>query len=110
MEKLSSAKRTVLYRVTQEALSNVARHAHASKVGVTIQGLRSSILVQIKDDGRSFDVERLWLSGKRQRLGLLGMRERVEMVGGRFTVESSPGSGTLIQAQIPFRAGIRGQA
>ena len=63
--------------------------------------------MQIKDDGKSFDVERVLRAGKSKRLGLLGMRERVEMVGGTFTVESAPGQGTTIQAQIPFGNGAK---
>lgn len=102
VEELNSAKRTALYRVAQEALANVARHARASRVDVSIQGLPAGICMQIKDDGRAFDVERMWHVRKRLHLGLLGMRERVEMVGGTFSVESAPGHGTTVQAQIPF--------
>lgn len=107
LDKLSSAKRTALYRVAQEALTNIARHAHASRVDVTIQRVSNSVCMQIKDDGRSFDVERVWLSGRSQHLGLLGMRERVEMVGGRFAIESAPGHGTTIEAYIPFNTRAR---
>ncbi len=104
-EQLNSAKRTVLYRVAQEALINVAKHAQASLVKVRIQKLRHVICMEVKDDGKSFDVQRV-LSAKRNKgLGLLGMRERVEMVGGRFTVESAPGKGTTIRAEIPFANG-----
>ena len=105
VEELSNAKRTVLYRVAQEALTNVARHAHAGRAAVHIKQLPNAVRMQIKDDGRSFDVERLLHSRKNKRMGLLGMRERVEMVGGKFTVESTPGNGTTIVAQIPFRNG-----
>lgn len=102
VENLNNAKRTALYRVAHEALTNVARHAHASRVDVSIRKIAKAALMQIKDDGKSFDVERIWHARKSQRLGLLGMRERVEMVGGTFTVESAPGQGTTIQAQVPF--------
>ena len=95
--------RTVLYRVAQEALTNVARHAQASRVEASIERRPKAVRMQIKDNGKSFDVERLLRGGKSKRLGLLGMRERVEMVGGKFTVESAPGQGTTIKAQIPFR-------
>ena len=107
VEALDSARRTVLYRVAQEALNNVARHAQASRVDASIQKLPNAVRLQIKDDGKSFAVERVLHAGKNQRLGLLGMRERVEMVGGRFTVESTPGHGTTIQAQIPLGNGQR---
>ena len=102
LEKLSDAKRTVLYRVAQEALTNVARHAQARKAEVSVEKLPGAVLMRIRDDGISFDVEHMTKVGKTQRLGLLGMRERVEMVGGTFSVESSPGKGTVVSAQIPF--------
>jgi signal transduction histidine kinase len=92
----------VLFRVAQEALTNVARHAHASRVEVNLQKLPDGICMQIKDDGKSFQVQPVLLAGGSKRLGLLGMRERVEMVGGAFGVESAPGQGTTIQVEIPF--------
>jgi signal transduction histidine kinase len=102
LEELSNVKRTVLYRVAQEALSNVASHAQASRVEMTIQKRPEAVLMRIRDDGKSFDVERMWRDKKSQRLGMLGMRERVEMIGGTFTVESAPGHGTTILTQVPF--------
>ncbi|MEI7899602.1 MAG: ATP-binding protein [bacterium] len=105
IENLSTAKRTVLYRVAQEALTNVARHAKASRAEVIIQKLPKAVRMRIKDDGKAFDPEPLWHTKKRQPLGLLGMRERVEMVGGTFTIESAPGQGTTILIQIPFNNG-----
>ena len=103
LEQLDSVKRTVLYRVAQEALTNVARHAQASLVKVSIRKLDGDIIrMEIIDNGKSFQVQHV-LSGKRnKRLGLLCMRERLEMVNGSFTVESAPGKGTIIRAQIPF--------
>ena len=105
VEKLDGDKRTVLYRVAQEALTNVARHAGASGAEVDIKKLRGAVRMEIKDDGKSFHVQRVLHSKGNYRLGLLGMRERVEMVGGHFSVESSPGKGTSVQAQIPFNNG-----
>jgi PAS domain S-box-containing protein len=104
-EHLDSATRTVLYRVAQEALVNVAKHARASLVTVRIRRLPRMIRMEVKDNGKSFEVQSV-LSAKRHKgLGLLGMRERVEMVGGRFAVESAPGRGTTIRAEIPFANG-----
>jgi signal transduction histidine kinase len=108
VEQLDINKRTILYRVAQEALTNVARHAQANRVEVSIQKLADSVGMQIKDDGKSFQVERVLNARGQKRLGLLGMRERLEMVGGRFEIESAPGKGTTVIAQIPlgkFRAG-----
>jgi signal transduction histidine kinase len=101
VEKLDTPRRTVLFRVAQEALTNVARHARASRVDITIERLPDCVAMKIKDDGESFEVERVMHDPGNKRLGLLGMRERLEMVGGRFDVESAPGKGTTITAQIP---------
>jgi signal transduction histidine kinase len=94
--------------VAQEALTNVARHAQASRVEVNIQKLPEGIRMEIKDDGISFTVERVLYGNGGKRLGLLGMRERLEMVGGHFDVESAPGKGTTITAQIPLHRAARG--
>jgi signal transduction histidine kinase len=109
VEQLDAAKRTVLFRVAQEALTNVSRHAQAGHVEVSIQGLADGICMKIKDDGKSFPVERMLRSRGRKHLGLLGMRERLEMVGGRFNVESAPGKGTTITAHIRSGNGPMGK-
>jgi PAS domain S-box-containing protein len=102
VEKLETSQRTVLFRVAQEALTNVNRHAQASRVEVSIQKMSDGICMKIKDDGKSFGVERALQASTGKRLGLLGMRERLEMIGGTFGVESAPGKGTTIIAQIPL--------
>jgi signal transduction histidine kinase len=102
VEDMDAAKRTVLYRVAQEALTNVARHAKAGRVEVNIQKRDSAACMEIKDDGKSFEVERRLHGKGSKRLGLLGMRERVEMVGGTFRVESAPGKGTTVRVEIPL--------
>mgnify|MGYP001275300356 CR=1 FL=1 len=103
VEALNIAKRTVLYRVAQEALTNVSRHARASDVEVNLKILEGGASLSIHDNGRSFPVERLLASVRGKRLGLLGMRERVEMVHGVFAVQSEPGKGTTVRATIPMR-------
>ena len=105
VEKLSNAKRTVLYRVAHEALTNVARHAQASRVEASIRRLPKAVCMQIKDNGKGFEMQRVLFVSRCKQLGLLGIRERVEMVGGKFTVESVPGKGTSLRAQIPFMNG-----
>jgi signal transduction histidine kinase len=105
VERLSSDKRTVLYRVAQEAFSNVAKHAQASAVEVRIQMRQGAIRMEIHDNGRSFQVQRVLFARRIRRLGLIGMRERVEMVGGSFTIESEPGKGTTVRAEIPLGGG-----
>jgi signal transduction histidine kinase len=102
VEALDGTRRTVLYRVVQEALTNVARHAKAKRVDVSIRGFSKGVRLEVKDDGKSFVAERALHARQSKRLGLLGMKERVEMVGGDFTIESARGQGTTIRAQIPF--------
>jgi signal transduction histidine kinase len=102
VEQLDMARRTVLFRVAQEALTNVGRHAKASQVAVKLEKIPDGVSMKIKDDGKSFSVDRTLQANGGKRLGLLGMRERLEMVGGRFAVESAPGQGTTIIAQMPF--------
>jgi PAS domain S-box-containing protein len=102
VEALGSAKRTVLYRVAQEALTNVARHAHATQVRLSISQRSRAIRMEISDNGRSFAVEKTLAANNNRRLGLIGMRERVEMVGGHLTIVSSRGAGTVVCAEIPI--------
>jgi len=101
-ESLGGAERTVLYRVAQEALTNVIRHAEATTVGIVIRQIPGALRMEISDNGKSFAVEKTLTKESNQRLGLIGMRERVEMVGGRLTIESSPGNGTTVCAEVPF--------
>ena len=96
VNRVNSDKRTVLFRVAQEALANVARHAQAGEAKVKIQKRDGVICMKISDNGKGFQKERLLHSKKSKRLGLLGMRERLEMVGGSFTVKSAPGRGTTV--------------
>ena len=102
VEALGSAKRTVLYRVAQEALTNVARHAQASQVKMSITEISGAIQMEISDNGKSFHVGKALTARNPHRLGLVGMRERVEMVGGTLTIESARGQGTIVRAEIPF--------
>jgi signal transduction histidine kinase len=102
VEALGATKRTVLFRVAQEALTNVARHAHATRVRISITKLADAIRMEIGDNGRSFSVKKTMLAKNPYRLGLIGMRERVEMVGGNFTIESAPGTGTTVRAEVPL--------
>lgn len=102
VEALGSAKRTVLYRVAQEALTNVARHAQATQVRMSISEIAGAIRMEISDNGMSFDVAKTMLAKNRTRLGLIGMKERIEMIGGTLTIQSAPGTGTTVRAEIPF--------
>jgi signal transduction histidine kinase len=105
VEQLNNTRRTVLYRVAQSALTNVAQHARASRVKVDIRQLPEAVCMEIADNGKAFEVERVLHSRRNKRLGLVGMRERVEMIGGAFSVESTPSQGTTIRALIPLGNG-----
>ncbi len=102
VEQLNSDQRTILYRVAQEALTNVSRHAQANRVEIDIQKQGDGVSMKISDNGKSFEVEKTLNAKGRKRLGLLGMKERLDMVGGRFDIESVPGRGTTVMAQIPL--------
>lgn len=110
VERLATTQRTILFRVAQEALTNVARHAKASRADVSIRKEGGRICLKIQDDGNSFNVERALHTNRCNRLGLLGMRERVEMANGTFEVTSRAGKGTTITAEIPFETRRTGKA
>ena len=101
IEKSPGPLRTAIYRITQEALVNVTRHAQASQVEVSIQNLDGLIRLEITDDGKGFEVPTISDPKKNKRLGLLGMKERAEMVGGIFSIHSTPGSFTTVRIEIP---------
>jgi PAS domain S-box-containing protein len=98
-ERFSPEVETTLYRVVQEALTNVARHAEASHVDVLLERRGDRIVVVVEDDGVGFDAEAATEQG---RLGLVGMRERAHMLGGSWLIESSPGHGTTMVAEVPY--------
>jgi signal transduction histidine kinase len=102
IEKSDNTTLTILYRIAQEALANVARHAHASHAQVSILDFGGTVRMEITDDGIGFEVEGQSCAVKTIRLGLLGMKERIEMTGGSFCIKSAPGKGTTILIEIPF--------
>ena len=104
IEALDGVRRVVLYRVAQEALTNVARHARARNASVSIRTIPGAVRLEIHDDGKSFSTERMLAAKRSGHLGLVGMRERVEMVGGRFDIASAPGKGTTVTAEIPVES------
>jgi len=94
---------TSLYRIVQEALTNVARHAQAQSVSVLLQMCEEQIVVTIEDDGKGFDPAQAQKNG---RLGLFGMRERAAMLGGSLNIESAPGEGTTVFVKVPCGASL----
>jgi two-component system, NarL family, sensor kinase len=92
-----------LYRVCQEALTNIASHARASRVTVRLVATPEAVRLLIQDDGRGFDSS----SVADDRHGIVGMRERVEMLGGTLEIESDTGEGTRVEVSVPLE-GLQG--
>jgi signal transduction histidine kinase len=98
-ERLPDPIETALYRIVQEALTNVARHAQAKSVSVLVERRQKDLVAVIEDDGQGLDLEHAHRDGH---LGLLGIRERAELLGGSLTIESSPGQGTSLFIRLPL--------
>lgn len=99
---LDAQRAIVLFRVAQESLTNVFKHAHATQVDVRFSPLPRALRMEIKDNGRSFQIKHRETADWKGRLGLLGMQERVRLINGEFTIDSVPGQGTTVRVQIPF--------
>jgi signal transduction histidine kinase/DNA-binding response OmpR family regulator len=98
-KRLPPAIETTLYRIVQEALTNVSRHAQASHVDVLLERRGDQVVTIIEDDGIGFDPKQAMRSG---RLGLFGMQERVEMLSGTLIIESAVGKGTTVFVEVPY--------
>jgi PAS domain S-box-containing protein len=107
MDGLDSRQGMVLYRVAQESLTNVFKHAKASRVKVGFRRLPRGICMEICDNGRSFEAGIKGPMAGGKHLGLLGMQERVRLVNGEFAVEAQPGRGTIVRVRIPFGSSRR---
>jgi signal transduction histidine kinase len=104
--RMSSQLEATLFRVTQEAINNIIKHACAKNVNIHLDFKKHAIRVHMQDDGRGFDVQEAISAKDRPRgLGLLGMKERVELINGKLTIRSHPGgNGTEINIEIPYSA------
>lgn len=103
-QRLTPELETVLYRVVQEALTNVARHSGATNCRVTLKRRERFISGAIEDDGRGFDSQSVMMSDEKGRgLGLHGMKERIELVGGSLEFDSRPNDGTSIFIEVPIK-------
>ena len=101
--RLDEEREFALYRATQEALANAAKHAEAGAVGVTLIFEAETVAVEVRDDGRGFAAPARLDEIAGDHLGLLGMRERLAGLGGSVRLESQPGAGTLLRAELPAR-------
>jgi signal transduction histidine kinase len=92
------------YRVLQEALTNVAKHAQANHVWVVLHCNANTLSLAVEDDGLGFDAQTaVSVSRQPQSIGLLGMRERLELLGGTLEIKSQPGQGTRLEAFAPWK-------
>jgi signal transduction histidine kinase len=94
---ISLDAKEALYRIAQEAMQNIARHAHATRVELTLQRRGSQLVLEIRDNGKGFDASR----GFPGHIGLQSMPERAAQIGGEFQIQSQPGAGTVITVRLP---------
>jgi chemotaxis family two-component system sensor kinase Cph1 len=97
-QRLPAEVETVLYRITQEAMTNIVKHADARLVRVHLSRVGNDVTLVVQDDGRGFDPD-----GVREgSVGLIGMRERIALLGGSLMIESTEGAGTMLTAEVPI--------
>lgn len=102
-EKLAPEKELVIYRIIQESINNIQKHARAETIHVNLIGRKGVVSVSIEDNGSGFDLEKsMEITKGKMSLGLLIMRERAEQVAGEFSVDSKIGRGTMIMVEIPI--------
>ena len=97
-ERLPADVETALYRIVQEALTNVVKHANAHNVSIVLTRRDGSVSALVEDDGRGFSPDKTPGDG----LGLTGMRERMSLLGGSLRIESAPGAGSTLVAEVPL--------
>jgi signal transduction histidine kinase len=100
-KNIDEQRAIVVYRVLQEALTNIAKHARAQQVRIRLYSDVGGIHLQVADDGRGCDAANLWRRKGKPKIGIEGMRERVESLGGAFAFTSSPGKGARITVVLP---------
>jgi len=108
-EKLPPQIETAFYRITQEALNNIAKHAEATRVEVFLEQRDSMICASIMDNGKGFDMEKVLHPESPDRgFGIIGMQERASLLDGHINIQSRPGFGTHIRIEVPYQKGSRG--
>ena len=100
VERISGDMETAVYRIVQEALTNIIRHAHATRIDVLLKRRDEALIVIVEDNGVGFDPK----DQQNGRLGMVGMQERTTMLGGTITFESIPGSGTTVFLEVPWQS------
>ena len=106
-ERLPEVVETALFRVAQEALTNVRKHARADRVHVALELRDQAVRLQVRDWGRGFASESITDGANAsEKVGLSSMRERVALLGGRFEIHSEPGAGTVVEAEVPLQQEI----
>lgn len=106
--RLSPDMELVLYRVAQEAMTNITKHARATRIDVQLERASSSVILTVRDNGIGFDRHRFFEGdGVGLGLGLFGMEERASLVGGSLSIASKPGAGSTVRAEIPFGTDLK---
>ena len=100
-QRPSASTESMIYRVVQEALTNVRKHAGASTVTVSFEDTPAELRIEVCDDGRGFDVEAVTAGPREGHYGILGITERVDMLGGACAWQSAPGEGTVLRVSVP---------
>jgi len=101
--ELTNAQASAVFRIVQESLTNVAKHAQAAHVDIAIERDDGALVVRIEDDGVGFSLQ---APRKPNSFGLLGLRERASLLGGEVTIESAPGEGTMVEVRLPNEAPV----
>ena len=110
-EKLPPQIETAFYRIVQEALNNIAKHAKANRIEISLEQRDSTIIASIIDNGKGFDLDKVLHPESPERgFGIIGMQERISLLGGHIDIQSKPGFGTHIHIEVPYQKGSDGNA
>jgi signal transduction histidine kinase len=99
---IDGAGELAIYRVCQESLTNIVKHAKATQIMIQLSLVDKDVILQIEDNGSGFDINRYWLGRQSMGVGLLGMRERVSQLKGSFDIQSTKNQGTRLQVTLPY--------
>jgi signal transduction histidine kinase len=96
----------VIFRISQEALNNIAKYSEADRMLLSLRKTNGTLVLVVRDNGRGFEIEKALSKESTERgLGLASMRERADLSGGTFSIESAPGKGTVVQVTWPEKTG-----